>query len=87
MQDCTKVNYEPGRSCPAHGKPFRKLYTFGSSMSAETEVYTFHGCPCAVSVKHDPVGILRASVMYHRTYAGAAGRGRLHAMDAAARYA
>ncbi len=72
--------------CPCHGSPFRKMYTFGSTMSAETEVYTFTGCGCAVSDRHDPVGTYPSVTTYHATYGEASGTGRLHGMMAAAKY-
>jgi len=72
--------------CPVHGTPHRKTYTYGSTMSAETEVFTFRGCRCAVSVRHDPVGTYPPVVQHHQTFNDAAGTGRLHAMLAAAKY-
>lgn len=73
-------------TCPRHGGPVRKCYTFGSTMSAETDVYTFHGCRCAVSVQHDPVGTYAPSVYIHDSYRDAAGTGTLASMMAAAKY-
>ena len=72
--------------CPVHGGNLRKIYTYGSTMSGETDVCTFIGCRCAVSIKHDPVGTYPASVMYHDSFSAAEGRGRLHAMECAAKY-
>ncbi|MGA2068323.1 MAG: hypothetical protein ABSG86_25345 [Thermoguttaceae bacterium] len=72
--------------CPVHGGAFRKIYTYGSTMSAETDVVAFRGCGCAVSIAHDPVGTYPSVARYHRAFAGAAGLGRLRAMDAAAKY-
>ncbi len=87
MKDNTPLDYDdPGGPCPVHDTPHRKIYTFGSSMSGETEVCTFRGCRCAVSIKHDPIGTYPASVMYHTSYGSASGRGRLHAMEMAAKY-
>lgn len=80
------IDHEQGDDCPAHGTPRRKIYTYGSTMTGETEVCTFRGCRCAVSIKHDPAGTYDASVMYHDNFADAAGRGRLHAMECAAKY-
>lgn len=80
-----EINHEQGRSCPVHGTPHRKIYTFGSTMSGETEVCTFSGCGCAVSMKHHPAGC-DTSIMYHDNYNDASGRGRLHAMECAAKY-
>lgn len=74
-----------GDDCPKHGTPHRKVYTYGSTMSGETEVCTFRGCGCAVSISHDPVGG-PSSAQYHETFDHAAGRGRLHAMMMAAKY-
>lgn len=72
--------------CPVHRTPHRKMYTYGSTLSAETEVFTFCGCRCAVSVRHDPVGTFQPLVRHHHTFEDAAGTGRLHAMPAAAKY-
>ena len=85
IENFTEIDHEEGDPCPVHGTSHRKIYTFGSTMSGETEVCTFSGCGCAVSVKHDPCGF-GASVMYHDNYNAASGRGRLHAMDCAAKY-
>lgn len=81
LPDC---GYEIG--CPVHGGPVRKVYTYGSTMSAETEVYAYRGCGCAVSLRHDPVGTYPSVAQYHATFDAAAGTGRLHAMRAAAKY-
>ena len=75
-----------GDACPVHGMPHRKVYTFGSTMSAETEVCTFAGCGCAVSIVHDPVGTYDSQARYHRTYAEAAGKGKLNAALWAAKF-
>ncbi len=79
------AGFADGDPCPVHGTAFRKLYTFGSSMTAETDVCTFHGCRCAVAIPHDPVGTLHLSAVYCRTYDAAAGIGRMRAMDWSAR--
>ena len=73
--------YYEGDPCPVHGTPSRKLYTFGSSMSCETDVCTFRGCACAVSISHDPVGVLDSVIKYHSSYRSAAGTGRLRSED------
>jgi len=86
VKDYGAIEHEPGSPCPVHGTPHSRIYTFGSSMSGETEVCTFRGCRCAVSIKHDPIGTYPPSVRYHATYAAAAGRGRLHAAEMAVRY-
>ena len=79
-------DFDAGDACPAHNTPHRRIYTFGSTMSGETEVCTFKGCQCAISIKHDPVGTYDASVMYHDNFSDASGRGKLHAMECAAKY-
>ncbi|KKN16589.1 hypothetical protein LCGC14_0974290 [marine sediment metagenome] len=87
MKDFTTLDHhDTGDPCPVHDTPYRKVYTFGSQMSGETEVCTFRGCRCAVSIKHDPVGTYPASIAYHTSYNSASGRGRLHAMEMAAKY-
>ena len=78
-------DFDAGDDCPAHRTPHRKIYTFGSTMSGETEVCTFKGCKCAVSIKHHPAGF-DSSAMYHDNFNDASGRGRLHAMECAAKY-
>lgn len=81
------TNYCEGESlCPVHQTSHRKTYTFGSTLSAETDVVTFRGCKCAVAIAHDPVGTYPSRVTYHTSYESAAGLGRLRAMDAAAKY-
>lgn len=88
MNDHTKLSHhEPGSPCPQHNTPHREIYDFGSTMSGQTEVCTFRGCKCAVSIKHDPVGTYPASAMYHTSYNSASGRARLHAQMMAAKYA
>jgi len=72
--------------CPVHGGKIKKTYTFGSTMSAETDVHVFCGCGCAVAERHDPIGILQSAVSYHTSYSNASGVGKLHAMLAAAKY-
>lgn len=73
-------------TCPCHGTPIKKSYTYGSTMSAETDVYVFSGCKCAVSVRHDPVGTYDSVAQYHDNFGDAAGTGKLHAMRAATKY-
>lgn len=86
MKTCTILeDFDDGDPCPVHGSPHRKIYMFGSTMSGETEVCTFRGCKCAVSIKHSPAGF-GSSAMYHTSYDEAAGRGKLHAMEMAAKY-
>jgi hypothetical protein len=82
----TVESFDVGDACPVHRSPFKKRYTFGSTLSAETDVCVFKGCRCAVAVSHDPVGILRSVATYHASYDSASGVGRLRAMDAAAKY-
>jgi len=81
-----QVAYDAGDCCPVHGGAFKKLYTFGSTMSAETEVCVFHGCRCAVAIKHDPVGTYASEATWHPSYDDASGVGRLRAAMAAAKY-
>jgi hypothetical protein len=57
------------------------MYTFGSTMSAETEVYVFPCCYRAVSVAHDPIGVLPAVIRTHDNYSEAAGVGRIRVAD------
>lgn len=86
MKDFDLIDHEDGDPCPVHDTPHRKIYTYGSTMSGETDVCTFRGCGCAVSIKHDPMGTYPPSIAYHTTFAVASGRGRLHAMRMAAKY-
>jgi hypothetical protein len=87
IKDHAEIEFnEHPHTCPVHGTAHRKTYTYGSTMSAETDVVTFVGCGCAVSISHDPVGTYPSLARYHKTFAGAAGLGRLRAMDAAAKY-
>lgn len=87
MQNFTELqSFDEGDACPVHNNEHRKVYTFGSSMSAETDVCVFHGCKCAVSIARDPIGILPAVVRYHDTFAEASGVGKLRAESAAAKY-
>ena len=79
------ANFTEGDPCPIHGTDHKKTYTFGSSMSAETSVCVFKGCRCAVSVAHDPIGVLPATVRLHESYSDATGVGRIRAMDWAAK--
>lgn len=82
----TVESFAAGDNCPAHNTEHRKIYTFGSSMSAETEVCTFKGCRCAVAVKHDPVGTYASVATYHESYDSAAGSGKLRSAWAKAYY-
>lgn len=86
MKDHTTVEWNESDTCPVHGTEHRKTYTFGSSMSAETEVCVFRGCRCAVALRHDPVGTYQSVATYHTSYDSASGVGRLHALEAAAKY-
>ena len=79
-------DFHAGDDCPRHGSPHRKTYTFGSSMSAETDVCTFRGCKCVVVVMHDPVGTYPSVAVYKARWEDAAGVGKLRAMDAAVKY-
>ena len=69
--------------CPVHGTEHKKMYTFGSSMSGETEVHTYKGCQCAVAVRH---GLFESATTYHTSYNGAAGRGIFHREMTKAKY-
>ena len=71
-------------TCPRHGGKLRKIYRYGSSMSAETDLFTFYGCNCSVAIRHDPVGTYPSTATYYTTFAD--GVGRLHAKLAAAKY-
>ena len=84
IKEMSEVEFED--CCPVHGGEVKKTYTFGSTMSAETDVHVFHGCKCAVSESHDPVGTYPSVARYHESYSNASGVGRLRAMDAAAKY-
>ena len=86
LDNHSAVEHDLGDPCPAHNTPHRKIYTYGSTLSAETEVCTFRGCKCAVSVRHDPVGTYPAAANYHTTFGAAEGQGRLHAALATAKY-
>jgi Zn-dependent M28 family amino/carboxypeptidase len=87
MKDHDQVNeYSEGDNCPVHDTACKKTYTFGSTMSAETDVCVFHGCRCAVAVRHDPIGILPGVATWHPTYNDATGVGRLHSAMASAKY-
>lgn len=77
--------FNTGDACPVHGTPHRKIYTFGSTMTAETEVCTFRGCQCAVSISHDPVGTYPSIAKWNSSYSNAAGHGKLNAMMWAAK--
>jgi hypothetical protein len=80
------VDFVEGDTCPEHGTSHKKTYTFGSSMSAETNVCVFKGCRCAVAIQHDPVGTYPSVATLCDSYDSASGVGRLHAMQAAAKY-
>lgn len=68
-------------TCPVHKTAIRKVYTFGSRRSAETEVCVFKGCKCAVAIWHDPIGGILTKATYHTTFASAGGVGKLRASD------
>lgn len=78
--------YGDGDACPRHDSESKKTYTFGSTMSAETTVTVFHGCKCAVAVRHDPVGTYQSVASYHTNYNDATGVAHLHAQGASAKY-
>ncbi len=81
LRDGDQVEYfYVGDACPVHGTKHKKRYTFGSTMTAETEVCVFKGCQCAVSVSHDPCGTYPSVAKYNDSFANASGRGRLNAM-------
>jgi hypothetical protein len=85
MKTMTEINdFDGGDNCPVHNMPHRKIYTFGSPMSGETEVCTFRGCRCAVSIVFDGFG--GGSAMYHTSYDEASGRGSLNAQLCAVKY-
>jgi len=90
MESHTKIDTHDfensGHKCPCHRTSFRKIYTHGSTMSAETDVYTFVGCQCAVAVRHDSGGFYPSVATYHKTYGEASGTGRLHAALTADKY-
>ena len=75
-----------GNECPIHGTPHRKMYTFGSTMTAETDVCTFQGCQCAVSISHDPCGTYPSVAKWNSSYANASGHGKLNAKLWAAKF-
>lgn len=78
---------ESGNHCPRHPRSaVKKTYTFGSSMSAETEVVVFDRCRCAVAIRHDPIGQYPASATIHDSYGDATGYAVLHRDMAAAKY-
>ena len=77
--DDVSDRFDIGDDCPVHGTTFKKSYTFGSTMTAETEVCTFAGCRCAVAISHDPVGTYPGVAKYCESYGSAAGRGTLNA--------
>ena len=86
MTNYDTIDWAEGDTCPVHDTPHKKTYTFGSTMSAETDVCTFRGCRCAVAIKHDPVGTYQAVATYCIDYDTASSIGRLHAMQAAVKY-
>lgn len=86
LENMTGSDFEAGDACPVHGTPHRKVYTFGSSMSTETEVCTFKGCRCAVAVRHDCCGVLQFDPIYCTSYESAAGVGILRREDTKARF-
>lgn len=79
-------DFDLGDECPVHGTKYRKIYTYGSTMTGETEVSTFIGCKCAVSVIHDPVGTCDSAARYHTTFGEASGRAVLHRELCRAKY-
>lgn len=86
MNDNTLTDFDEGDPCPTHGTAHKKTYRFGSSMSMETEVCVFQGCPCAVSISHDPVGTYSSVSRLHGSYDEAHGTGKLNAAMAAVKY-
>lgn len=86
LQQTNVLEFSEGDACPKHGTEHKKTYTFGSSMSAETDVCVFRGCRCAVAIQHDPIGVLPSVAKLCDSYDDAHGVGRLHAMMAAAKY-
>lgn len=84
--DERKCVWHDGDACPKHQTPMRKIYTFGSCMTHETEVAVFSGCKCAVSVGHDPIGINDAIVLRHDDYESAAGLATLRKDMARVKY-
>lgn len=91
LQSATLIEYDAvedyvdGDPCPVHETPFRKAYTYGSTMTAETEVCVFRGCGCAIRISHDSRAF-QAVPKYHGNFDEAAGNGRLNAMIGAAMY-
>jgi hypothetical protein len=69
--------------CPVHATPHKKMYTFGSSMSGETEVHTFKGCQCAIAERH---GLIGSATTYHTSYNSASGVGVFHREMCKAKY-
>lgn len=65
-------------TCPAHGTPRARTYSFGNRQLPESEVVTFKGCACALRLAHDPAGCLPTVTTLHQSYASAAGASRLH---------
>jgi hypothetical protein len=53
-------------------------------MSMETDLFTFFGCSCSVSISHDPVGTYPSVATYWDHFNG--GIGKLNAMCAKAKY-
>jgi hypothetical protein len=89
INDGTKVDrcdFEECDSCkcPNHGGTLRKIYRYGSTMSMETDLFTFYGCSCSVSISHDPVGTYPSVATYWDHFNG--GIGKLNAMCAKAKY-
>ena len=79
MNDYDRLdNQSASDPCPSCGTQSRKTYTFGSSLSAETDVVVFAGCDCAVAIRHDPIGTYPSVASYHPSYEQAAGVAVLH---------
>lgn len=89
MQNHTTMagsDFIDGDKCPVHGTPHRKVYTFGSGMTTETDVCTFRGCKCAVVLRHDCCGVLQFDPIYCTDFDTASGYGVLRREDARARF-
>ena len=71
-------------SCPEHGGDLKKDYGFGHRNS-DAEVHVFHGCKCAVGMRHDPVG-LSSIIRYFRNYDGAQAFAKEHVAVMNAKY-
>jgi len=72
-----------GETCPVHGHPVKKQYTFGMN---DAEVSVFDGCRCAVCVDHGSAccgGREETDATYHTDYDAAQGRASLIKMKCA----